>query len=139
MKNVKLLTAMIVAILWAGSCAKTDNLNYDFELGKAFETQVKEINLNSTENLKFRVVEVQEDSRCPMNTNCVWAGRIKILAEIKIDNEGTLREFIFIEGKDNTFEHKGYHFEILAVTPDVQLDENIEPEDYNFILQITKN
>jgi hypothetical protein len=29
-------------------------------------------------------VQVIEDSRCPANVQCVWAGRVRVLAEIEL-------------------------------------------------------
>ena len=37
---------------------------------------------------KIRPIKLIEDSRCPMNARCVWAGRVRILvAWIKADGE----------------------------------------------------
>ena len=37
-----------------------------------------------TNGLRVRPVEVVEDSRCPVNVQCVWAGRVRLLAEIEL-------------------------------------------------------
>lgn len=37
---------------------------------------------------KIRPIKIIEDSRCPMNARCVWAGRVRILvAWVKSDSE----------------------------------------------------
>jgi hypothetical protein len=37
---------------------------------------------------KIRPIKLIEDSRCPMNARCVWAGRVRILAAwVKADGE----------------------------------------------------
>jgi hypothetical protein len=37
---------------------------------------------------KIRLIKVIEDSRCPMNARCIWAGRVRILAVwVKADGE----------------------------------------------------
>ena len=35
-----------------------------------------------TNGLKVRPVQVLEDSRCPMNARCVWAGRVVVRSEV---------------------------------------------------------
>lgn len=39
--------------------------------------------------------EVLEDSRCPSNVTCVWAGQAKVLAKIKTEKETIEKELIF--------------------------------------------
>ena len=34
------------------------------------------------ENLEFKFVEVLQDSRCPKNVNCVWAGEVVVLVDV---------------------------------------------------------
>ena len=34
------------------------------------------------ENVSIKFVEVLEDSRCPKNVTCVWAGRARVLVEV---------------------------------------------------------
>ncbi len=37
---------------------------------------------------KIRPIKLIEDSRCPMNARCIWAGRVRILAAwVKADGE----------------------------------------------------
>ncbi len=37
---------------------------------------------------KIRPIKVMEDSRCPMNARCIWAGRVRLLvAWVKADGE----------------------------------------------------
>ena len=39
------------------------------------------------EDLEVRFVEVVEDSRCPKNVNCIWAGEVTILVEVYRDSK----------------------------------------------------
>ena len=38
-------------------------------------------------------VQVDEDSRCPMNARCVWAGRVTVSAVVREGRQHTLRHF----------------------------------------------
>jgi hypothetical protein len=52
------------------------------------------------ESYTIKFVEVLEDSRCPKDVTCIWAGRAKILVEITSEGLETIqKEFIF--GKVN--------------------------------------
>tara|TARA_R110000787_G_scaffold28923_5_gene78799 strand:+ start:36482 stop:36895 length:414 start_codon:yes stop_codon:yes gene_type:complete len=51
----------------------------------------------------IKFVEVLEDSRCPKDANCIWAGSAKILIEISSEGTETIqKEIIF--GKVNSNE-----------------------------------
>lgn len=54
----------------------------------------------SIENHTIKFINVIEDSRCPKDATCIWAGRAKILVEISSENKETIqKELIF--GKAN--------------------------------------
>lgn len=38
-------------------------------------------------------IEVEEDSRCPMNARCVWAGRVVVRATVREGRRRTIRRF----------------------------------------------
>ena len=37
-----------------------------------------------TNGIRVRPLELLEDSRCPADVQCVWAGRVRLLAEIEL-------------------------------------------------------
>lgn len=42
-------------------------------------------------NLTIRPDAINEDSRCPMNARCVWAGRVIVAATVMQDGEAQVR------------------------------------------------
>ena len=82
---------------------------------------------------KIRPIKLIEDSRCPMNARCVWAGRVRILVNfVKSDGERqvelTLGEPVSIADGQLT---------LTAVTPSKMAGEGQElsPSDYRFSFQ----
>ena len=82
---------------------------------------------------KIRPIKLIEDSRCPMNARCVWAGRVRIsVGFVKSDGERevelTLGEPVSIA--DGTLT-------LTAVTPSKMAGEGRElaPSDYRFSFQ----
>jgi hypothetical protein len=61
--------------------------------------------------LRVRPLEVLEDSRCPQNARCVWAGRLRL--RIAVDGAGE-HEVIAGEGQVQTAHGA---FELVAVSP----------------------
>ncbi|MBB3861161.1 hypothetical protein GGQ88_002433 [Novosphingobium hassiacum] len=43
--------------------------------------------------LTIRPDAINEDSRCPMNARCVWAGRVIVAATVMQNGESTFRNF----------------------------------------------
>ncbi|GGD91803.1 hypothetical protein GCM10011515_09340 [Tsuneonella deserti] len=79
-------------------------------------------------NLVLTPKKLVEDSRCPMNARCVWAGRVVVTT--RIDGAG------WRETKDLTLgESYGTHGEVFAlvgVSPEKTTDREIQPAEYRF-------
>ena len=45
-------------------------------------------------------IKVEEDSRCPMNARCVWAGRVVVRATVTDGRHRTTRRFTLGEPSD---------------------------------------
>lgn len=52
------------------------------------------------ENHTLKFMEVLEDSRCPENTTCIWAGRAKVLIEVSENGKESIEKTL-IFGKVN--------------------------------------
>src|SRR6185503_16034330 len=55
---------------------KSIAMNYPFKLA------VNQMAYNEKEDIKVRFVNVTEDSRCPTDVQCIWAGQVSIMIEI---------------------------------------------------------
>jgi len=79
-------------------------------------------------------LEVLEDSRCPVNANCIQAGTVRVRAKLvsglgEADQIFTLGETITTEAEEVT---------LVMVEPISELDKKIEDGDYVFFFQIKK-
>lgn len=68
---------LISALLLAG-CGSTTGP----DLGEEFELRVGERVSLSVSDVSIRFIQVTEDSRCPTQGQCVWAGDAEVLLEI---------------------------------------------------------
>lgn len=79
------------------------------------EAGVVAVRLNETadlgEGLRVRPLEVLEDSRCPQNARCVWAGRVRL--RVSIEGAG---EHVVILDEPATQTPRGA-FTLVAVSP----------------------
>ena len=66
--------------------------------------------------LSVRFVELVEDSRCPTDTNCVWAGNAKI--KIKVSKHGRTHDLTLdTNGQHQSANAEGYAIKLVSLTP----------------------
>jgi hypothetical protein len=74
-------------------------------------------------------VEVIEDSRCPMNARCVWAGRVRVKM-LWIRGNGDNQPFEVTLGEATPIADGSITLE--SVRPDKMTNVELKPEDYRF-------
>lgn len=74
-------------------------------------------------------VEVLEDSRCPMNARCVWAGRVR-LKMVWIRGNGEKQPFEVTLGESTPIADGAITLE--SVRPEKMTSVTIKPSDYRF-------
>lgn len=79
-------------------------------------------------DFKLTPLEVIEDSRCPTNVRCVWAGRLRLKARINIGGKATEQELTLGEEQPvGTGTLK-----LVEAKPYPEQGRTIYPEDYRF-------
>ncbi len=84
--------------------------------------------------LSVTPLQVLEDSRCPVDVQCIWAGRVRLKAEI-LSGAGT-SEMILETGTPVTSETKTILLK--DVSPSPKAGKKISPENYEFVFEISK-
>jgi hypothetical protein len=74
---------------------------------------------------------VLEDSRCPQNARCVWAGRA--IVTTRIDGPGWRETRDFVLGVP--LEEHGHMLTLVSVQPETTMDVITPSEDYRFAYQ----
>ncbi len=73
-------------------------------------------------------LKVIEDSRCPTNARCVWAGRVVL--RVKVTGGAWQRTIDLTMGEPMQVADDG--LTLVSVTPDKRTDVAIKPRDYRF-------
>ena len=120
MKQVTLL-----ALLALASCATAPKT--DFANGPT--AALNEV--ANLDGLTVRPLAVIEDSRCPAQVQCVWAGRVRIRADVSGDGmrELTLGEPLAVSGGTLT---------LVDVRPGKRAPEAIAPRAYQFTFRFQR-
>lgn len=85
-------------------------------------------------DVKVVPVELLEDSRCPIDVTCVWAGRVRVRVQL-ISGLGTANQ-VFELDKPITTEAE--EVTLVDVRPSPRQDVSLEPGDYTFVFRVTK-
>ncbi|MGI0016366.1 MAG: hypothetical protein ACREBU_23345, partial [Nitrososphaera sp.] len=95
-------------------------------------------------DLVFRFVNVTEDSRCPSDVQCIWAGQVSILIEYTRSSTGeNLGNFILtLPSSSGTYVStrtiEGYLVKLARVDPYPVSTKQIQPSDYVATLIVLK-
>ena len=85
-------------------------------------------------SLKFKITEIN-DSRCPSDVVCIWAGK----TDVKIEVESPVTGTIVLSTYDNPVDTVGnFSFKIIDVLPYPISTKTIQLEDYNVTLKIVE-
>ena len=71
---------------------------------------------------------VLEDSRCPMNARCVWAGRTRLSVRIELGSRSETREI----GSDQPIQVADGQLSLVEVRPDTMAGQPVDPAAYRF-------
>lgn len=106
----------------------------DFSLGNEVNFQIGSSYFANDNALKFKISEIN-DSRCPSDVVCVWAGK----ADVKIELSSPLSSTITLNTWNNQTDTIGnYSFKLVGVSPYPVSTKIIKTEDYDVKLIIAK-
>ena len=91
-------------------------------------------------DLALKFVGVGQDSRCPSNVNCVWAGDAEIALELVQDKCTTALKLHTHTGPSTSNEGKvgGFRVKLVKLDPYPHTERKISPSDYVATLLVTK-
>jgi hypothetical protein len=95
-----------------------------------------EVRLGQRANLggpRVTPLRVLEDSRCPMEARCVWAGRVRLEVRIELGSGTTVREL----ASDQPLQIADGQLELLGTMPPTSTQRTIAPQDYRFALKFS--
>lgn len=108
------------------------------QTGQQFRLQVNRQKSVAGGRLTVKFVSLVEDSRCPTDVNCVWAGNAKV--QIKVTGRrGASKTFELntnLEPKTVTFE--GYEIKLEGLTPAPKSNIKINRNGYTATLAVRK-
>ena len=87
--------------------------------------------------LKITFVELVEDSRCPVDVECVWAGNAKIKVRVTRNGRSKVLELNTM-GSAEVPSYAGYRFKLQGLTPKPRSNIRINRNGYQASIEVTK-
>ncbi len=138
-----ILSLILITLLGCGE-SKNTFTEPETSLIYKLDTQIKlVINQNliiESEGLKVKFLKITEDSRCPSDVTCIWAGQVGVLLNVS-QNGKDFGEINLILGPDKGLAEKrvdGYIIRLIEVDPYPISTKKIEPSDYTIAIIISK-
>jgi hypothetical protein len=76
---------LVLLALFALGCNESDDDNsVSAKLGEQFYIKVGQTESINSENIKIKLLEVTNDSRCASDVVCIWAGEVKAVLNVRI-------------------------------------------------------
>jgi len=141
-KHTFFLFALILVA--AIACTKKDASDAGFKLGTPFSLKQGETSpWEGSDAVQVRFDRVVEDSRCPTDVVCVWAGRAEV--ELTFTHPGGTQTDILVLGEtagtDKTDQavFGAYTVQLIKVLPDALSTVEIPQAQYTVELVVRKN
>lgn len=132
-----LLFACVGAV---GANARSNSALESVRPGREFRLKVgRQVSVKGTK-LRLRFVAVENDSRCPKDVTCVWAGNAAVQLQLgtgrgsKTVTLNTSRSPSFV----GETEYQGYKVNLVDLSPYPRSDRKIGPRDYTATLLVSK-
>lgn len=135
------LGLMMLALLPSGSCDLLGLFplpTVNIQLGQVFQLAMGQTAFLSTENLSVTFQDVLEDSRCPVDVVCIWAGNAKVTLEVKQTGKATQTLVLNSTLEPREVAYEGFRIRYEGLMPQPRSDHPIRREDYRLSLSISK-
>jgi len=94
--------------------------------------------VGTAETITLKLLKITEDSRCPVDVQCIQAGRVAVDVEISNTTDKKLTK-LNLKSNNDPYEYGGYFIEISNVEPVKKPTETITQDEYKITFTITKD
>ncbi len=130
-KNIWLIGAGLLLMLAVG-CDNRDPLPANH-----FRVNFDKTEKIGVNNVSVTFQKLVEDSRCPKNAYCIWAGQAVIDLEINDGWVGSLTLNVEDQAAKKLI-YEGYEYTLIDVLPYPDADKLVNEKQYEIILKIAK-
>lgn len=125
-------------LLFACTPTDTEQVAVKARLQERFTVGVGEIAEIQDESVRVRLDSVPEDSRCPQNAVCIWAGNARV--RLTLTKSGAQQQQLELNttSEPKAASYLGYRVQLVELTPYPLAGEATKPSAYRAVLLINK-
>jgi hypothetical protein len=136
LKRLCFVISLVLLVLMLSGCSNTLKAS----LGSEFILSVGQTARIASESMEIKFIGVTEDSRCPKNVTCIWAG--KVSCDIEITKDGSTNPITWTDtagsGSSDGSTYQNYKI-VFSVSPyPDKAEETIAKGDYRLSLTVAK-
>lgn len=117
-----------VALLGAAGCGNASEPS-PVPVGQAFELSVAKTQ-DIGDGLRVTFNSVSEDSRCPTDVTCVWAGNAALQVTVALSGNGSTNGVLNTSRADEPVRAGGFEVRVRDLRPAPLSTRTIDPRDY---------
>ena len=132
---------LIISVIFSSNCTgpvESSAQKLSFTLSDSLTIQYQDTLYNANENIWITLDSLVQDSRCPINVTCVWAGNAKMALSFGKDNNKSSFELNSNRQFRNDTTLYGYNIQLIDVKPYPHTDSTYVQKDYSTRLLIKK-
>ena len=143
MFRIYFIISLVLLTIFTVGCSESDKdpitnndnqIKTSADLGKQFYLKVGQTESVEPGNIQVKLIKVTDDSRCPSDVTCIWAGEVKVVLNITIDGEDSGETILTLGANNNDDQNVknigGYYVKVIAVNPYPATTKTIEQSDY---------
>ena len=105
--------------------------------GETIKVQINKQKRTAKTGFTVRFIELVEDSRCPIDTNCIWAGNAKI--KVRVTRNGQSHVLTLdTHGSGQYGRADGYSIKLTDLTPHPRSNIRIDRNGYVATIEVSK-
>jgi hypothetical protein len=124
----------LFSFLWQG---QTTQPVKEVSLDEAFTIKIGEQVEIKDASLRITFTSVEEDSRCPVDVECAWAGNAKLNVEVKRSKRKYVSASLNTTLNPREIDYKGYKIKLVRVSPDRKVNVPPDPADYEATIVVS--
>lgn len=134
-------TVLLISTLAIGFCGQPQPFEPDLEaaLGDSFILRVGQSAVVSGTSLHLRFEEVLEDSRCPSDVACVWAGNARVRLLVAEEQDELIPIHLNTGLDPSAVSTLGYEIRLEELQPAPTTTTTVPPGDYMATLRVTRS
>jgi hypothetical protein len=105
---------------------------------RTVEVKMHNETVDRASGLRIKFVGLGDDSRCPTDTNCVWAGNARIFVRVSGKRMAARTLTLNSTTKPNVVTYGGYEFKLVDLTPHPRSNIRINPNGYQATIEVTR-